>query len=175
MSNGKCYDRAPLLAYALDCDYEVVYANINNIKLNPLYVDDCKKDPSRAEHVFVEAKDENNIVWVYDTSNGFIIKKDLYYKIEKPVVRQKNSKENTIKFMEQELTDSNIEKDKYMSSLMIPMLEHSLKPVNIMYENQLRIELELFKQKINYENLDRKINFTELFGELYDKTKTLKK
>jgi len=43
MSNGKCYDRAPLLAYALDCDYEVVYANINNIKLNPLYVDDCKK------------------------------------------------------------------------------------------------------------------------------------
>jgi len=43
--------------------------------------------------------------------------------------------------MEQELADSNIEKDKYMSSLMIPMLEHSLKPVNIMYENQLRIEL----------------------------------
>ena len=104
--NGKCYDRAPLLAYALTDDYEVVYANINNIKLNPLYVDDYKKDSTTAEHVFIEATDKNNITWVYDTSSGFIIEKNLYYKIEKPSIRYKNNKETTIQFMKEQLSTS---------------------------------------------------------------------
>ena len=96
--NGKCYDRATLLAYALNNDYDVVYANINNIKLNPLYVDDYKKDSTTAEHCYVIEKDNNGLDWVYDTSSGFIIEKNLYYKIEKPKERMRNSKEKTIDF-----------------------------------------------------------------------------
>ena len=175
MCNGKCYDRATLLAYALDYDYEIVYANINTIKLNPLYVDYCKENPLNAEHVFVEVTDENNMKWVYDTSIGLIIEKDLYYKIEKPVVRHRNSKEKNIKFMEEQLANSDIENDKYMSALMIPMLEYSLEPINIMYEEQLKKEIEIFKQRINYDNLNRHIDPRDLFDELRDNSKVLKK
>ena len=68
------------------------------------------------------------------------------------------------------LKEQDIEKDKYMAALMIPMLEYSFEPINIMYENQLRIELELFKQRINYSKLDRHID-----GIFDNENKTLKR
>lgn len=171
--NGKCYDRAPLLAYALNDDYEVVYANINNIKLNPLYVDEYKKDSTYAEHCYIISKDSNGIEWVYDPSSGFIIEKNTYYKIEKPVERMRNNKETTINFMNHELENQDIKNDKYMSALMIPMLEYCFEPINIMYEKKLREEIELFKQLIDYDKLDRHINPKGMFEET--KSKVLKK
>ena len=74
LCNGKCYDRAPLLTLALDeYDYKVVYANIDSIKLNPIYSKLKIDNPSYAEHCFVEVTDNQGITWVFDTSSGLMM------------------------------------------------------------------------------------------------------
>ena len=155
LCNGKCYDRVPLLTLALsEYDYQVVYADIDSIKLNPKYLSTKKENPSYAEHCFVEATDEDGITWVFDTSSGLIYEKNLYYKIEKPKIRHINSKERTIEFTKEVILEqSNIEQDKYMLPLMIPCIEKSLVAIQPIYQDMLVKELEILKREMHYEEL----------------------
>ena len=55
MSNGHCYDRALLMSRAFldtEDDVNLIYASIDSIKLNPLYIKD--DDENYADHCFVE-------------------------------------------------------------------------------------------------------------------------
>ena len=60
-------------------NYQLVYATINDLALNPNYKE------GNYTHCFIELKDINNKEWVYDTSTGLKYDKELYYLIENPV------------------------------------------------------------------------------------------
>lgn len=157
---GFCFDRAVLIAHALkDDDYKLVYAHIDAIALNPKEQENIKKDKRTSIHCYVERTLENGEVWVYDTTLGFCIEKKLYDQIENPVVTHTNSKEKTIAFIEyQEVENRDVTKDRYTPLIMIPIIERSLEQSKYVNDDLLRREIELFKEKINYEELEKEFD-----------------
>ncbi|MBR1413347.1 MAG: hypothetical protein IJ574_01585 [Bacilli bacterium] len=78
--NGNCELFSMLLIQGLGkSNYQLVYATINDLALNPNYKE------GNYTHCFIELKDINNKEWVYDTSTGLKYDKELYYLIENPV------------------------------------------------------------------------------------------
>lgn len=160
-----CYDRAVLLAHAFkDDDYKLVYAHIDAIALNPKQQEKIKKDKRTSIHCFVERTLKNGEVFVYDTTLGLAIEKDLYYKIENPIVTHINSKEKTINFFEYEETENRDDnEDKYSPLLLLPKIEASLKESRYINDELLKEEIEMFKEIIDYDALE--IEFNEMIKE----------
>ncbi len=159
LSNGHCYKRALLLASALldtDDDIKLVYASINSIKLNP-----TMKDFS-SDHCFVLRTTKDNKQLVYDTSNGLVYDKKIYWKIEKPKVRKVNDKDSIKKFLEENKNNEIVKGDPFIKSITLPMIENTYGNVNEVYSFKgielLQREVELYKKKINY---NKKKTFTK--------------
>lgn len=166
MSNGHCYDRALLLSRAFldeeDEDVQLVYATIDSLKLNPKFVD--KDAPLYADHCIVERITKGGQHFIYDTSSGFVYDKKLYWIIEHPQVRKINNKVSIIEFVKSDeyYHPDDIERDKYASPLILPMIEMTYGRPTEMY-SQLGIELlqreiEHFKKAINYDAICKEIN-----------------
>ena len=160
LSDGFCYDRALLLSRAfLDekCDVKLIYASIQELRLNPKYVND--PDPLCSEHCIVEITTEGNKQYICDTSCGFIFDKKLYWLIEKPKVRKVNDKESIIEYLSHE---PNNEEDQYISVLIFPLLEECYGRKNEMYSAKgielLQREIELYKKSINYEEIRQEMD-----------------
>lgn len=160
MSNGYCYDRALLLAQAfLDTpdDVRLVYADVDSIRLNPLYVDD--PDPHYSEHAFVERITKEGYHIIYDTSSGLIYDKDTYKKIENPKVNRINDKESIRKFIEDEknIYKERFESDIYASLMILPMIEKTYGRPHEIYTisglELLQREINHFKEKIKFDEL----------------------
>lgn len=160
MSNGRCYDRSLLLARAfLDEDVEVtlVYADVDSLRLNPKYISSSTR---YAEHCFLEVvKDEKK--YIYDTSKGLIYDKKMYWKLENPKVRKVRDKKNIRKFWEFDGADYN-DDDKYMAPVLIPFVESHYNDSNEVYAYEglelLQREVELYKELIDYNNLNKELN-----------------
>lgn len=164
MSNGFCYDRALLMARAFldsDDDVKLVYASVNSIKLNPLYISD---DEMYADHCILEMTTKDGKHLIYDTSTGFIYDKWLYWLKENPKVRFVNSKERIKEFLQNEEMFScvDIEKDKFVAPMILPLLEKTYGRPNEMYSqlgiSLLQREIEHYKQVINYDGVCEEIN-----------------
>ena len=160
MSNGYCYDRALLMARAFldtEDDIQLVYASVDSIKLNPLYIND--ENPLYADHCFLERITKEGKHLIYDTTAGLIYDKDLYWKIENPKVRKINKKSSIEEFVrtEEELYPEDIERDKYSSTLILPIIETTYGRPLEMYSKigngLLQREIEHYKNIINYESL----------------------
>lgn len=81
LCNGKCYERSTELSFAFD-DCTQYYADIHSLKKNSITKSaEAKQNLFSDEHAFLE-----NNGMVYDTSNGLVFDKDLYWRIEKPNV-----------------------------------------------------------------------------------------
>ena len=158
MCNGRCYDRALLLAKAFldtDDDVTLVYADIDSIRLNPK----CKSDnPRYAEHCFVERGTPDGKKFIYDTSNGFVYDKNLYWKMENPKVKRVKDKRSISRFLEY-IDYTYGDSDKGLASVLIPFIESHYGDCNEMYAMDgielLQREVEYFKNKINYDELSR--------------------
>ena len=164
MSNGHCYDRAMLMAQAFldtEDDVQLVYASVDSIKLNPLYIND--EDPLYADHCFVERITKDGKHLIYDTTSGLIYDKELYWKIENPKVRKINTKDSIKEFIrtEEEYYPENIERDKYASTLILPIIELTYgKPLEMYSQignGLLQREIEHFKKEINYDDLCKEV------------------
>lgn len=164
LSNGHCYDRAVLMSRAFldeDGDVQLVYATINTLKLNPQYINHDR--PLFADHCVVEriTKDGQHII--YDTSTGLAYDKDIYWLMENPKVRQINNKQSIMKFVKSDEYNypENIERDKYASSLILPMIEMTYGRPTEMYSylgiELLQREIEHFKKVINYDDVCQEI------------------
>ena len=151
LSNGKCYDRALLLAQALleeeEEDVQLVYAIIDGIKLNPIYED--KTDSSYAVHCFVECVTKRGEHIIYDTSTMCIYDKELYWKMERPkVLRTMNKSAITASLIGEECNSlKSIEGYMYFASCILPKGDED-------YESEpfavaLKREVELYKQKLS--------------------------
>ena len=163
LCDGHCYDRGPLVTLGFgDDDFQVVDAEINNIKLNPKYIDQFKAGKlgvGFGEHCFAERTFKDGTTWVYDTSIGLVIEKNLYYKIENPKVRIVNNKNRTLEYLYKDFQkDSNIENDKYVLPLILPNLEANLEPVQDFYMDQLMEEFRILKEELDYDGICNEIH-----------------
>lgn len=165
MSNGHCYDRALLMSRAfLDekGDVQLLYASIDSLRLNPKFIDDT--DPLYADHCIVEVTSEDGNHFIIDTSAGLVYDKKLYWLMENPKIRKINKKDSIIKFIESEeyYNHEDIERDKYASTLILPMIEMTYGRPNEMYSmlgiEVLQKEIEHFKETINYEGICQEID-----------------
>lgn len=159
MTNGHCYDRALLMSRAFlenEEDVQLLYATIDSLKLNPEFICD---EPLYADHCIVERITKNGKHLIYDTSAGFIYDKKLYWIMEHPKIRKINNKESIKKFIEndEEPYSEDIERDKYIAPLILPMIEMTYGRPTEMY-SQLGIELlqreiEHYKKVIDYDTV----------------------
>ena len=164
MSNGHCYDRALLMSRAfLDDEGEVklLYAAIDSLKLNPAFIRD---DPMYADHCIVERTTADGRELIYDTSCGFVFDKDLYWLMERPKVRHSNSKDSIKRFIEEDeyFHPEDVDRDKYVSPLILPMIEMTYGRPTEMYTMDgielLQREIEHYKQVIDYDGVCREID-----------------
>ncbi len=165
MSNGYCYDRALLMAKAfLDekCDVCLLYAFVDNLRLNPKFINDT--DPLIADHCIVEVTPENGKPLIIDISQGFIYDKRIYWLMEHPKIRKINNKDSILKFIESEeyYHPEDIEKEKYTLPLILPMIEKTYGRPNEMYSRLgielLQREIEHFKETIHYKEICQEID-----------------
>lgn len=156
MTNGRCYDSALLMSRAFleeDDDIKLVYATIDSLKLNPRFISD---NPLYADHCILERITKDGRHLIYDTSSGFVYDKKLYWKMENPKVRKTNSKESIINFLKKEefYYPEDPQRDKYASTLILPMIEMTYGRQNEMYSKKgielLQREIEYYKMKIDY-------------------------
>lgn len=164
MTNGFCYDRALLMSRAFldeDDDVKLLYADIDSLKLNPKYICDS---PSYADHCIMERITKDGRHLIYDTSAGFIYDKNLYWLMEHPKVRNANDKKSIINFInaDKELYPEDIERDKYVAPMVLPIIEKTFGRPNEMY-SQLGIELlqreiEHYKETIDYDSVVKEID-----------------
>lgn len=102
-SNGHCYDRGTLVTLGFgDDDFKVVDADIDSLRLNPKYIDECRQGNASERfpnHCFAERKTKNGMTLVYDTSLGLVFEKSLYYRLENPKITKVNDKKTTLEFL----------------------------------------------------------------------------
>ena len=164
MSNGYCYDRALLLSQAFldeEDDVQLVYASIDSLRLNPKI---NNKDPMFADHCIVERTTKDGDHIIYDTSSGFAYDKKLYWLMEHPKIRKINNKRSIIEFVksEEQHHPEDIERDKYASPLILPMIEMTYGRQTEMYSSigleLLQREIDLFKKAIDYDAVCEEID-----------------
>lgn len=164
MTNGHCYDRALLMSRAFlddEDDVQLLYADIDSLKLNPQYISDS---PLYADHCIVERITKDGRHLIYDTSAGFVYDKKLYWLMEHPKVRKINNKESIIKFIneDEDFHPEDVERDKYIAPLVLPMIEKTFGRPNEMYSllgiELLQREIEHYKKTINYDGVVEEID-----------------
>lgn len=164
MSNGHCYDRALLLSRAFlnnESDINLLFGDIDSLKLNPNFISDS---PHYADHCFVERITKDGRHFIYDTSCGFIFDKKIYWLMENPKLRHINSKGLIRKFIEddEDRWPEDIERDKYASPLILPMIETTFGRPTEMYSFKgielLQREIEHFKEQIKYDDVVSEID-----------------
>ena len=164
ITNGNCYDRALLLSRVFledDGDVRLVYAAVADLKFNPIYANNKDSD---ADHCFVERITKDGRHFIYDTSCGFIFDKKIYWLMENPKLRHINSKEKIRSFIEddEDRWPEDVERDKYASPLILPMIETTFGRPTEMYSFKgielLQREIEHFKEQIKYDDVVREIN-----------------
>ena len=164
ISNGYCYDRALLISRAFlddEDNIKLLYGDIDSLKLNQRVISDS---PRYADHCFVERITKDGRHLIYDTSCGFVFDKRMYWLMEKPKLRHTNSKESIRKFIEEDedrfLED--IERDKYVLPLILPMIETTFGKPTEMYSlsgiELLQREINHFKEQIKYDDVVREID-----------------
>jgi len=142
MCNGMCYDRSMLITMGMD-DFQLVNGAIKGLEL--------RFGLESANHSWAESNG-----WVYDTSLGYKIEKDLYYQMEEPLINKINSKQSCLDYIEyQEILEADIEKDKYVVPMLMPIWE-SLIPTSL-FPEWLEQEITLFKEQIKYDELCQEV------------------
>ena len=163
MSNGHCYDRALLMSQAFldsEDDVKLLYAEIDSLRLNPDYIRD---NPMYADHCFVERITKDGRHLIYDTSCGFIFDKKIYWLMENPKIRKVNDKDAIKKFLDEdeEKCTFNLENDKYVAPLILPMIESTFGRPTEMYSVKgielLQREIEHYKNRIKYSDVVKEI------------------
>lgn len=162
MTNGFCYDRSILFAFGFgDDDFRRVYASIDGIKLRPDYLEQYqslseeeKKNLHYGEHCYMERVKSDGSTWVYDPSQGFVYRKDIYEKIEHPVVQKTVSRESILSSYEyQDILREDIDLSKYALYALVPVYEALLAVGQSFHMEALRRELEMYKSEISYDEI----------------------
>lgn len=162
MTNGFCYDRSILFAFGFGEDnFRRVYASIDGIKLRPDYLEQYeslseeeKQNFCYGEHCYMERVKSDGSTWIYDPSQGFVYRKDIYEKIEHPVVRKTVSRESILSSYEyQDILREDIDLSKYALYALVPVYEALIAVGQPFHMEALRSELEMYKSEISYDEI----------------------
>lgn len=152
LTDGYCYDRALLMSRAFldeDGNVRLVYASVADLRLNPNY------NSKNGDHCFVERTTKTGKKFIYDTSNGLVYTKWLYWLIFFPRVRLIHDKSEITDFVESESsvnseTSPYVDRD-FVLDLIIPSIEATFGKDGGWYScpgvELLQREVELFKHK----------------------------
>ncbi len=154
LCSGKCFTVAPLVCFGfLEDDFKIVTADVDGIRLNPELIDENNglenPDPHFAFHRFVERTLSDGSVWVYDTTDGLVYEKGLYYRLEKPRIINVSAKEELEKSDYRVVFSSTLDDVKRHGFWMIPALERIISEER-MYKKAMQQELDLLKEAIGY-------------------------
>lgn len=146
-----CYERAKLMAYALDGNCEVITANVDGIKYNPVYLEkylNGELSDNYAEHCYVRHKDSDGIVWIYDTSMGYKIQEGLYEKLQKPEIT--SISRDKVLLEDLDLTIYN-DISEIVDSLRITLdpLKQVVIPVKSEYRDLIEHEFKVLEEKMD--------------------------
>ncbi|MDE5586979.1 MAG: hypothetical protein K2I72_01250 [Bacilli bacterium] len=164
MTNGFCYDRSFLSTYGFgNDDFKRVYAITDGIRLRPDYIDEWqeyseeeKEQRRYGEHCYMERIKEDGTVWVYEPAFGLVYREDIYEEIEHPKGRKTMSREEVLSsYQYLDILSEDIEVSKYASIHLVPVYEACLAVGQQFHMDALREELELYKKKINYDEVRR--------------------
>jgi len=162
MTNGFCYDRSWLSAFAFGKDdFKRLYATIDGIRLRPDYIDEYqnyseeeKKKFHYGEHCYMERTREDGTVWVYEPSYGLVYRKDIYDEIEHPKVHKTESREEVLNSYEYlDILGEDIDITKYASFALVPFYEACLMVGQQFHMEALKEELERYKKEIHFDEL----------------------
>jgi len=145
----KCYDSTRLLIEACSEEAVLVSGDIADFEVR------FGKD--QASHTWIEDGD-----WVYDTTRGWKVDKELYYAIEKPQVQLTHTKQECIDFThELDELDSDFHTDgdcdPFMNiMLIVPGLEERAKNGGFLQSERFLHELQLWKDTFeDYDGLKK--------------------
>ena len=158
---NRCYDRSVLITLGFgDDDFNVITLCTDGIRLNPEYIDKNRKYPSvdYGKHSVAERIMGNGSRWIYDTTYGCVYEKGLYFLIENPIIKKINSKQDTLEYSEyQDIQGADIERDKYVLPLILPMIE-DISETEKLYNKELKREIQLLKDRVNYDSICQEIH-----------------
>ena len=162
LCQGHCYDRSVLITLGFgDDDFNIIKAGIDGIRLNPNYIDKNRRCPSKDydSHSIAERILSDGSRWIYDTSTGFVYDKRLYWIIERPDVRKINDKKATLDYKEyQDVKNADIDRDKYVLPLVLPMIEAIIDNTTGLYDDVIKREIALLKERIDYDSICQEID-----------------
>lgn len=163
LADGHCYDRSVLITTGFgDDNFRIVGASVNSLSFSPYFIDKYrsgKLSEFYGEHSFAERLEADGRVWVYDTSLGFAVERNLYYAMENPIISNIRSREETISFLRNDfLDDSDLDRDKYALPIILPGLEACLIPIQDCYKKRLEDEIGYLKERVNYDDICREVD-----------------
>lgn len=162
LCQGHCYDRSVLVTLGFeDDDFNIIKAGIDGIKLNPKYIDQYKEYPNIAydSHSIAERILSDGSRWIYDTSVGLVFEKRLYWLIQRLDVRKINDKQATLDYIEyQDIKNADIDSDKYVLPLVLPMIERIIDNTIGLYDEVIKREIVLLKERIGYDSICQEID-----------------
>jgi len=149
--DGDCYNMALLMSCGFgDDDFQLVDAKINGIILNPEMIDNYSKYPEKYQnpgvHRFVERTMKDGSVLVYDTSEGFIFEKNLFYKLENPKITNIIDKKEILNYLEY---NNQNKSDDNSLLLKLSEIEEAAKKQADIYKDLLLKEIDLFKKELS--------------------------
>lgn len=148
LCDGKCYDRAMMISMGMD-KFEMVWGSIRNIRLDG--GKDGRPIIETSDHCWVECGD-----WVYDTSHCLRTKKWFYYFLESPIIRLREDQDwFRDQLIYQEWLSCNPETNRRLLPAIIPLIEPLIP--GCLYKETVEYELDLFKIKINYNQIHEEI------------------
>lgn len=165
-TSGNCRKCARLATFAFpEDDFEIIDAIVDGVNLAPFNIEEFRgQDIEYGLHTFALRKNKNGLSWVYDTTHGLIIEKNLYFKIENPEVRRIITKEEFQDSEEYyEIKDADFETEKYLLPLSLPTIEEDASSLEHRYDRILLERIKELKEEIDYDEISK--SFMEEMGE----------
>ena len=152
-----CHTRAQLLAYAFrDDNYEIITANIDGLKYNPVYIKGYlsgKLKSNYKEHSYVRRLEKDGKYWIYDTSLGLKIEEDLYNSMQHPEILSVSRKEVSLRTLGMKYYSRNkIIERSYFISDTVDAVKETVEPIRDEYAEILFGELRRIEDIMNSSN-----------------------
>lgn len=170
LCNGRCIEMSVLASRLFindenTKDLKIIISDVDSLRLNPALM---SRGKDYAKHYVLYRETNDGEKLIYDTTEGLAFKPDIWYKLESPTDMYMVSKEDLIKIDENTKNEKPelIKVDPLQASIILPDIEQHYKDYEEQYSWEgvelLQREVELFKERINYDNFCQN-NFTEIY------------
>lgn len=171
MVQGKCYDKSVFISLGFDDDddFNIIKMGVDGIRLNPKYVDQNIKYPSKdydSHSVALRIRPDGSR-WIYDTSAGLVYAEWLYNLLQRPNVRNVRTKAETLvyAFCEEGYRKGDIDvigDDIGVLPIILPQIETIASRTKMLYGNTLKHEIALLKDRVGFGSLSKPMD--DFFG-----------